>query len=80
MVEGARAFGLPPYIFIGTKHGAASQTLLARILLSYPNAKILQFDASGITEVGFEDTEHFAVTRDFLHHHKNRLERLLADD
>ena len=50
------------------------------ILLSYPNAKILQFDASGITEVAFEDTEHFAITRDFLNHYKNRLERLLADD
>ena len=50
------------------------------ILLSYPNAKILQFDAGGITEVAYEDTEHFAITRDFLNHYQNRLERLLADD
>lgn len=49
------------------------------ILLSYPNAKILQFDASGITEVAYEDTEHFAITRDFLNHYENRLERLLSD-
>jgi predicted ATPase len=50
------------------------------ILLSYPNAKILQFDASGITEVAYEDTEHFAVTRDFLNHYPRRLQQLLADD
>lgn len=50
------------------------------ILLSYPNAKILQFDGAGITEVAYEDTEHFAITRDFLNHYENRLERLLADD
>ncbi|NHZ34731.1 AAA family ATPase [Massilia rubra] len=50
------------------------------ILLSYPNAKILQFDGSGITEVAFEDTEHFAVTRDFLNHYPQRLKQLLADD
>ena len=50
------------------------------ILLSYPNAKILQFDGSGITEVAYEDTEHYAVTRDFLNHYQNRLARLLADE
>lgn len=50
------------------------------ILLSYPNAKILQFDGTGITEVAYEDTEHFAITRDFLNHHARRLEQLLADD
>ncbi len=50
------------------------------ILLSYPNAKILLFDGSGITEVSFEDTEHYAVTRDFLNHYPRRLEQLLADE
>ncbi|HEX8613337.1 MAG TPA: AAA family ATPase [Telluria sp.] len=50
------------------------------ILLSYPNAKILQFDGSGMTEVAYEDTEHFAVTRDFLNHYPQRLKQLLADD
>ncbi len=50
------------------------------ILLAYPNAKILQFDGSGITEVAYEDTEHFAVTRDFLNHYARRLEQLLAED
>ena len=50
------------------------------ILLSYPNAKILQFDGSGITEVAFEDTDHYGVTRDFLNNYPRRLEQLLADD
>ena len=50
------------------------------ILLSYPGAKILQFDGAGMAEVAFEDTEHFAVTRDFLNHYPRRLQQLLADD
>lgn len=50
------------------------------ILLSYPRAKIVQFDGSGISEVKYEDTEHFALTRDFLKHYPRRLEQLLADE
>lgn len=50
------------------------------ILLSYPNARIIQFDESGVSEVAFEDTEHFAVTRDFLNNYPRRLEQLLQDD
>jgi predicted ATPase len=50
------------------------------ILLSYPNAKILQFDGAGITEVAYEDTEHYAVTRDFLNNYRRRLEQLLSDE
>ena len=50
------------------------------ILLSYPHAKIVQFDGTGVTEIAFEDTEHFAVTRDFLNNYPRRLEQLLQDD
>jgi predicted ATPase len=50
------------------------------ILLAYPDAKILQFDSTGITEVAYEDTEHFAITRDFLNHYPKRLEQLLKPD
>jgi len=50
------------------------------ILLAYPNAKILSFDASGMTEVAYEDTEHYAITRDFLNHYPRRLEQLLGED
>jgi len=50
------------------------------ILLAYPNAKILQFGDGGIFEIAYEDTEHYAITRDFLNHHERRLEQLLAPD
>ena len=50
------------------------------ILLAYPRAKIVLFDGSGLTEVQYEDTEHFAVTRDFLNGYQHRLKELLADD
>ena len=49
------------------------------ILLAYPRAKILSFDGTGIAEISYEDTEHYAVTRDFLNHYPRRLEQLLDD-
>ena len=50
------------------------------ILLAYPHAKIVLFNGTGATEVGYEDTEHFAVTRDFMQHYPRRLEQLFSDD
>ena len=50
------------------------------ILLSYPNAKILQFHGKGISEVKYEDTEHYAITRDFLNNYPRRLEQLLSNE
>jgi predicted ATPase len=50
------------------------------ILLAYPRSKILSFDASGISEVAYEDTEHYAITRDFLNHYPRRLQQLLDDE
>lgn len=61
----------------------ASQFIIAThspILLAYPGARILLFDGSGITEVAYEDTEHYAITRDFLNHYPRRLEQLFGDD
>jgi predicted ATPase len=49
------------------------------ILLAYPNAKILCFDGSGITEMSYTDTEHYAITHDFLNHYQRRLEQLFDD-
>lgn len=49
------------------------------ILLAYPNAKILQFGEDGVSAVSYEDTESFAVTKDFLSHYPRRLEQLFAD-
>lgn len=50
------------------------------ILLAYPRAKILQFSEAGIEEVAYEDTEHFAVTKDFLNNYPRRIEQLLDED
>ncbi|MEK8034046.1 AAA family ATPase [Ideonella sp. DXS29W] len=49
------------------------------ILLSYPHAKIYLFDKSGISEIAYEDTEHYAVTKDFLNNYPRRLTQLLED-
>jgi predicted ATPase len=49
------------------------------ILLAYPRAKILSFDDCGISHIDYEDTEHYAVTRDFLNHYPRRLQQLLDD-
>jgi predicted ATPase len=50
------------------------------ILLSYPHARIIQFDGAGLGEVAYEDTEHYAVTRDFLNHYPRRLGQLLEEE
>jgi len=49
------------------------------ILLAYPNATILSFGEDGISEMAYEDTEHYAITRDFLNHYPRRLQQLLDD-
>lgn len=36
------------------------------ILMAYPHATIYALDEDGMTEISYEDTEHFQVTRDFL--------------
>lgn len=62
---------------------AHSQFIIAThspILLAYPYARILQFDRDGIHEIDYEETEHYFVTRDFLNHHRERIDRLLSDD
>jgi len=41
---------------------------------------IILFDGSGLSEVAFEGTEHFAVTKDFLNNYPRRLEQLLRDE
>jgi predicted ATPase len=48
------------------------------ILLAYPNARIYQFAAEGITEIKYTDTEHYQITKDFLNRHERMLEILLG--
>ncbi|MCD2519135.1 AAA family ATPase [Massilia sp. G4R7] len=50
------------------------------ILLAYPRAAILSFDDTGITPVAYQDTEHYATTRDFLNHYPRRLQQLFDDE
>jgi len=50
------------------------------ILMAYPGAKIYLLDTTGFTEVRYEDTEHYAVTKDFLNNPERMLERLFTDD
>jgi predicted ATPase len=49
------------------------------ILMAYPDARILRLDRSGIEEVRYEDTEHYAVTKSFLMDPARRLRELLQD-
>lgn len=47
----------------------ASQFVIAThspILMAYPKALIYLLGSSGIERVGYEDTEHYRITRDFL--------------
>lgn len=50
------------------------------ILLAYPRAKILYLDDSGISEIAYEDTEHFSITKSFLNNYKKLLRTLLDED
>lgn len=49
------------------------------ILLSYPKARILLLDGTGISDISYEDTEHYAITRDFLNNYERQLAILLDD-
>ncbi len=50
------------------------------ILLSYPRSRIYLLDNHGCTEVSYEDTEHYRITRDFLNNYPRRLQNLFSDD
>ncbi len=50
------------------------------IVLSYPNAKILEIRENGLEEVDYEDTDTFAVTKQFLNKYESILEILLKDE
>lgn len=50
------------------------------ILLAYPRAKIYQFTQTGIYEVAYEDTEHYAITKDFLSRHEQMMKILMEPE
>ena len=60
-----------------------SQLIIAThspILLAYPHARIFEFTERGINETSYTETEHFRVTRDFLHSHERMLDLLLGEE
>jgi predicted ATPase len=50
------------------------------ILMAYPGAKIVLLDNTGLSEIAYEETEHFAITRDFLNDHARMVHYLLSDE
>lgn len=50
------------------------------ILLGYPNANILTFDSSSINSIGYEDTEHYQITKGFLNETERFLGHLFRED
>ncbi len=50
------------------------------ILMTFPNAQILQFSQEGIKSVDYKDTEHFQITRSFLENPEKMLHYLLNGD
>lgn len=50
------------------------------ILMAYPRAKILLLDEIGSTEVGYEATEHYAVTKEFMSNPARMVEAVLTED
>lgn len=49
------------------------------MLLCYPGATIYQFDDSGLSEISYEDTEHFYLTKSFLNNPALYLRHLMDE-
>jgi predicted ATPase len=49
------------------------------ILMAYPTAKIFHLDETGFTEVRYEETEHYAVTREFIKDPVRMVKKILAE-
>ena len=50
------------------------------ILMTFPNAQIFEFSQEGITNVNYQDTEHFQITKRFLENPEKILHYLLSED
>jgi predicted ATPase len=61
---------------------ANSQFIIAThspILMAYPDATIYSLGSDAISKVKYTDTEHYAVTRQFLNNHESMLAELLKE-
>ncbi len=50
------------------------------ILMAYPDAKIFLLDETGFTEVGYEETEHYAVTKEFMNDPGRMVKEMLGEN
>ena len=50
------------------------------ILMTFPNAQILEFSQSGIKSVNYQETDHFRLTKTFLENPEKMLHYLLNGD
>lgn len=50
------------------------------ILLGYPNAQILNFDARPLSAIQYEETEHYVVTKQFLLNREGMLKELFDEE
>jgi predicted ATPase len=47
------------------------------ILMAYPDSQIYQLDENGISEIAYEETEHYTLTKDFLNRPEAFLRHLI---
>ncbi|MEO0446295.1 MAG: AAA family ATPase [Verrucomicrobiota bacterium] len=50
------------------------------IIMAYPDAWIYEISDEGISQVPYEDTDHFQITHRFLTHRERMLQQLLEDE
>lgn len=50
------------------------------ILMAFPHAEILEFSAYGIKQVGYRDTEHYRITKQFLENPEKMLHYLFREN
>lgn len=50
------------------------------ILMAYPGAKILLLDETGFRQITYQETEHYAVTKEFVNDPDRMIKIMLADD
>jgi len=49
------------------------------ILMAYPNADILEFSENGIRKIGYRETEHYIITKQFIDMPEQMMKYLLHD-
>lgn len=49
------------------------------MLICYPEATVYKFDESGINKIGYEEAEHFYITKSFLNDPSSYLRHLMDD-